>query len=140
MWSFVGGIPVQTSDAALLLWDYLKKVRFYTEENRAVLTLLDAHCETFLVRDKKNVPPTRKTPRRGRRLRTRRMSPPLRRRMASRPSGVVWQSHKFESALNLIPRQGSKAKAGAPTLEGGNAFGYVVANHTKTGILGLLNR
>jgi hypothetical protein len=51
-WSFVGGVPVQTAEAALRLKAYLLKVGFYTAENRAVLTLLDTHCEGFFTDEK----------------------------------------------------------------------------------------
>ena len=51
-WSFVGGAPVQTADAGLRLKAYLVKEGFYTPENRAVLALLDTHCEGFFSYEK----------------------------------------------------------------------------------------
>jgi hypothetical protein len=51
-WSFVGGEPVQTADAGLRLKAYLLKEGFYTAENRAVLALLDTHCEGFFSAEK----------------------------------------------------------------------------------------
>jgi hypothetical protein len=64
-WSFVGGVPVQTADAALRLQAYLIKVGFYTPENRAVLTLLDGHCEGFLIAEKKRDAEERRKKREG---------------------------------------------------------------------------